>query len=108
MFRQERPARPVEQLGFLGAVDAAHGEEIGDLGNGFAVRRLQTADKVPLDGAREQGGFLREFLGVVLAKVRVREGLLVEREDVVCGLQFGDCYETNLVERVREGRKGRS
>lgn len=51
---------------------------------------------MPLDGAREQGGFLDEFLGVVFAKVRVGEGWLVEGEDVIGRFEFGHCDKTNL------------
>lgn len=73
--------------------------------------RLQSADKVPLDGRRQERGLAGEFLGVVLAKVGVRRvascfcprGLgLVQGEDVICGLELRDCYETNLEEYVSQ------
>jgi hypothetical protein len=53
---------------------------------------------VPADGAREELGFLEEFLNVVFAKVCVERGWrLVEGEDVVCGFQLGDGDEADLV-----------
>lgn len=96
---EEVAARLVEQRGLFRGVDAGHGEQVGDLGQRLAVRRLQTADKVPLDGAGQQVGLLREFLRVVLTKVGVWRGRLVQREDVVGGLELGDGYEADLVRR---------
>lgn len=56
---------------------------------------------MPLDSAREQGGFLDEFLGVVFAKVRVGEGRLVEGEDIIGRFEFGDGDKTNLKAKGR-------
>ena len=58
--------------------------------------RLQAADKVPLDGARQQVGLLAQLLGVVLAKVGVAGGILVQGEDVVGGLELGHGDEADL------------
>lgn len=49
--------RFVEEPGLLAGVDAADGEEVGDLGEGLAVGGLQAADEVPVDGGWEEGGF---------------------------------------------------
>lgn len=71
---------------------------------------LQAADEVPLDGARQQAGFADELLGVVFAEMDVcRDDFsfslccccgdrlwLVEGQDVVGRLEFGDCYEADL------------
>ena len=65
-------------------------------GGGRERTRLQAADEVPLDGAGKQGSFLAQFLGVILAKVRLRRGRLVEGQDVVCRLQLGDGDEADL------------
>lgn len=86
----------VQQRSLLHAVNRRDDEQVGDLGEGLAVCRLQAADKVPLDGWWEERRLLGEFLGVVFAKVRVRERRLVEGLDVVCGLEFGHCYEADL------------
>jgi hypothetical protein len=52
---------------------------------------------MPADGAREDLGFLEEFLDVVFAEVGLqRVRLLVQGEDVVGGLQLGDGDETDL------------
>lgn len=51
---------------------------------------------MPFYGRGEKLGFLEEFLLVVLAEMEVRCGGLVEGEYVVCGLQLGDCYESDL------------
>jgi len=51
---------------------------------------------MPLDGGREESGFLREFLRVVFAEVAVPVRGVVEEEDVVCGFEFGDGYEADL------------
>jgi hypothetical protein len=52
---------------------------------------------VPADRAREERRLLEELLDVVFAKVRVC-GVwgLVQGEDVVCGLEFGDGNEADL------------
>lgn len=55
---------------------------------------------MPADGAREEGGFLEEFLLVVFAEVEVVGWGGVEGEDVGCGFEFGDCYEADLGGRV--------
>jgi hypothetical protein len=51
---------------------------------------------VPFDGSWEDGGLLRELLGVVLAEVHLLGGLLVQGQDVVGRLQLRDCDETDL------------
>lgn len=57
---------------------------------------LETTDEVPPDGPREQLCLLRQLLGVVLAKVRLGRGLLVQGQDVIDGLQLGHGYEADL------------
>jgi hypothetical protein len=53
---------------------------------------------VPADRAREELGFLEEFLDVVFAKVCVQvRGRLVEGEDVICGFELRDGDEADLV-----------
>jgi hypothetical protein len=53
---------------------------------------------MPPYGAREELGFLEQFLHVVFAEVLVEgRGGLVEGEDVVCGFEFGDGYEADLI-----------
>lgn len=86
----------VQQRGLLDAVNGRDGEQVGNLGEGLAVCRLQAADKVPLDSWWEERRLLGEFLGVVFAKVLVREWRLVEGLDVVCWLELGHCYEADL------------
>jgi hypothetical protein len=51
---------------------------------------------VPLNGPGEQVGLLTQFLGIVLAKVAMGGGGLVEGENVVCWLQLGYGDEPNL------------
>ena len=43
---------------------------------------------MPLDGGREESGFLREFLRVVFAEVAVPVRGVVEEEDVFAGLSL--------------------
>jgi hypothetical protein len=63
------------------------------------LTRLQTTDKVPLDRAWKQLGLLCELLGVVLAEVCLSYWVLVKSQDIIDGLQFGDCYQTDLGRR---------
>lgn len=52
---------------------------------------------MPSYRAGEEFGFLEEFLYVVLAKMGLLGiGWLVERENVICGFEFRDCYESDL------------
>lgn len=52
---------------------------------------------MPSYRAWEEFGFLKEFLDIVFAEVCLKGvGGLVEGEDVVCGLEFGDGYEAHL------------
>ena len=95
----EQRAAPLFQLiGLLLAVDAADAPQVRYLlGQLLALVRLQAADHVPADGAREEPGFLEELLDVVFAKVGLlRGGWLVQGEDVVCRLQLGHGDEADL------------
>ena len=55
---------------------------------------------MPLYALRQDSGFLCKFLCIVLAKVELGGRLLVEREDVVGGFEFGDCYKADLSRSV--------
>lgn len=80
------------------AVYAAYAPQVGYLlGELLAFVRLQAPDHMPLDGAGQDLGLFEELLHVVFAKVRLGGvGRLVEREDVVCGLELRDGYEADL------------
>lgn len=97
---EQRGAGVVQERRLFQRVDAGDGVQVGNLGEGLAVARLQAADKVPADGARQQLGLLGELLGVVFAKVRVLGGGLVQRENVIGRLELGDGYEADLVTLV--------
>lgn len=66
------------------------------MGQRLAFVRLQGADEVPADGARQERGFGDELLLVVFAKVQVRGGRAVEGEDVRGRFQFRDGDEADL------------
>jgi hypothetical protein len=53
---------------------------------------------MPSYRAREELRFLKKFLDVVFTKMCMggTRGL-VQSEDIICGLEFGDGYEANLV-----------
>jgi hypothetical protein len=96
---QQRAAPFFQLVCLFGAVDAAHAPQVRNLlGQLLALVRLQAADHVPADGAREQLGLVEELLDVVFAKVRVqRVRGLVQGKNVVCGFQLGDGDEADLV-----------
>lgn len=52
---------------------------------------------MPLDGPGEQPGLLTQFLGIVLAKVALGGGSLVQSENIVCRLQLGHGDEADLL-----------
>jgi len=60
---------------------------------------------VPFYGAGQDFVLLEEFLDVVFAEVRLegwlrRGGWFMQREDIVCGFEFGDGDEADLECRV--------
>ena len=58
---------------------------------------------MPTDGARQEEGFLLQFLLVIFAEVDVGGGRGVEGEDVGCGLELGDGDQADLGVGVRQG-----
>lgn len=63
---------------------------------------------MPSYRGRQEARLLLELLDVVLAKVELWRGIvLVQGEDVGCGLELRDCYEADLKSCVRSGMRDR-
>ena len=87
----------VSPVRFLDAINRRHTPQIGyALGQRTALVRLQPADEVPADGAGKERRFLLELLEVVLAEVEMGGWRVVEGEDIIRGVEFGDSDEANL------------
>jgi len=95
-LNQRRPSL-IQQARLLRRIHALHTPQVRDLlRERLAFVRLQGADEMPADGAREELRFLEEFLLVVFAEVQVRGRGGVQGEDVGRGFEFGDGYEADL------------
>lgn len=60
------------------------------------LTRLQTTDEVPLDRFRQQLRLLAQLLGIILAKMRLLSGLLMQSQDVIHRLQLGHGHQPDL------------
>jgi hypothetical protein len=70
------------------------GRERGKKGRGGNTR-LQPPNKMPLNPLRQNLRLLHQFLCVILSEMLLF-GLVVESEDIGCGFEFRDGYETYL------------
>ena len=80
-------------------------------GQWFTFIALQCTNEMPFDGSGQKFGFREEFLEIVFAEVDVGcacwVGVLMQGEDVVCWVEFGDCDEAwSLSLLLLMGRRG--